>query len=138
MFNSNYSLLLNTDRYVLCKSNILQNEKGLLIMKQFYHATDFANLESIFLDGILAKNPEGLVYLAETAEDAAKFVLLRGYTHILAVKVEIPDELEANISESFDHSQKFFKCRAFAYSGDITPDMLCDTDTWVSFELSTK
>ena len=107
-------------------------------MKQFYHATDYDNIGSIMNQGILASKPEGLVYLAETAEDAAKFLLVRGHCKIVSVKVEIPEELEHNISETFDHSYAFFKCRAFAYDGDITPDMLCDVSTWRCFDLTSK
>jgi len=103
-------------------------------MKYFYHATSYDNLMPILKDGILARNAERLVYMAETAEDAAKFLWIRGVPKILCVKVKIPKSMEHNIMETFDHSYNFFKCRSFGYSGDITTDMLCSTNTWVVFD----
>ena len=86
------------------------------MLKSYYHATPFENLNSILRTGI-KKGCDGVVYLAETPEEAARFVAIRGCSKILAVEVLLEEEM---VEESFDHSQLFFRCRAFAYPEDIS------------------
>lgn len=105
-------------------------------MKYFYHATSYENLISIYEKGILAQNAEGIVYMTEKPEEAARFVVIHGISKILCVKIKIPKSKENNIIETFDHSYNLFKCRAFAYVGNVTTDMLCDIKTWRVFDLS--
>lgn len=93
-------------------------------MKTFYHATSMENLNGILESGIEARNIEKLVYLAETPQDALKFVALRFYSEILVVEVKIPKKYEHKIIETFDHSYSFFKCRAFGYQGNIPLSMI--------------
>lgn len=83
--------------------------------KKFYHATDFKNLHSILEEGI-KPGFEGIVYLAETKEDARKFVALRFYEKVVVIEVELE---ESDVEETFDHNYSFFKCRAFGYPGTI-------------------
>ena len=104
-------------------------------MKYFYHATSYENLVSIYEKGILAQNAEGIVYMTEKPEEAARFVVIHGIPKILCVKIKIPKSKEHNIIETFDHSYNFFKCRSFAYVGNITPDMLCNIETWRVFDV---
>lgn len=85
--------------------------------KTYYHATPFSNLDSILENGI-HRSIEGVVYLTTKPGDAAKFVAIRGCGDILVCKVSVDEEL---VEESFDHNEKFFKCRAFMYSKDILP-----------------
>lgn len=93
-------------------------------MKILYHATSMENLGSILENGIEARNIEKLVYLAETPQDALKFIALRFYPEMLVIKVKIPKKYEHKIIETFDHSYNFFKCRAFGYQGSIPCYML--------------
>lgn len=93
-------------------------------MKILYHATSMENLGSILENGIEARNIEKLVYLAETPQDALKFIALRFYPEMLVIKVKIPKKYEHKIIETFDHSYNFFKCRAFGYQGNIPCYML--------------
>lgn len=86
--------------------------------KTYYHATPSENLVSIIKDGCIKKGWLGVVYLTETAQDAVKFCAIRGQKFITVFEVEVDESL---IEESFDHSNEFFKCRAFTYAGDI-PD----------------
>lgn len=92
-------------------------------MKYLYHATPFANLGSISCEG-LKPQADGLVYLGETENDAAKFIAIRGCKDILIVKVKVPKRLENTIIETFDHSYSFFQCRSFASSIPIEPDRI--------------
>lgn len=87
------------------------------MLKTFYHATPFENLCSIMNKGI-HKGIDGVVYLTEKPEDAIKFLIIRGYKEILVCQVVLEEDL---IQESFDHNEKFFKCRAYMYSDDIDP-----------------
>lgn len=86
-------------------------------MKILYHATPFENLLGIVEEGLKPLNIEKMIYLAETAEDALKFMAIRGYTEILVCKVKV---LNTNkLTETFDHNYNVFKCRAFGYNGEI-------------------
>lgn len=88
-------------------------------MKKYYHATPMRNLVSI-LDNGLKVGCDGITYLAETKEDAYKFVVLRCWgEEILVIEVELD---ENKVEETFDHNPNFFKCRAFGYPTLITPD----------------
>lgn len=86
--------------------------------KTYYHATPFENLNSIMTQGI-RKGCDGVVYLTERPEDAAKFVAIRGCTKILVLGVDIEEDM---VTESFDHSEVFFKCKAYMYSENISSD----------------
>lgn len=87
-------------------------------MRIMWHATDYNNLVSIMDEGIKA-GPDGVVYLCETETDAAKFLAVRGCKHILTLEIKIYKKDENKIRETFDHSQRFFNCRAYGYVGDI-------------------
>lgn len=94
-------------------------------MKKMYHATKFSNLWSI-LDNGLKPGVDGLVYLAETREEAFRFICIRVFNEpILVLEVEVN---EAELQETFDHSFSFFKCRAFGYPKVIPCDVI--TQMW--------
>ena len=88
------------------------------MIKTYYHATPFENLESILDQGI-RKSRDGVVYLTEKPEEATRFVVIRGYVDILVCEVKIDEDM---VEETFDHSEVFFKCRAYGCSKDITPN----------------
>lgn len=85
-------------------------------MKKYYHATPSKNLLSIMRDGIKA-GCDGVVYLAETREDALKFICIRCFEDIVIFEVKLPED---KVYETFDHSQQFFKCKAYGYAGNIS------------------
>ena len=87
-------------------------------MRYLYHATPYDNLISIMEKGILPGTGH-VVYLADSEIGAVKFVAVRGCKHILVVKVKILKADEKNIEETFDHSERFFGCRAFGHIGAI-------------------
>lgn len=89
-------------------------------MKKFYHATTNEKLSKILKEGLRADlNIEGIVYLCERPEDAAKFLLVRGYKDCIVLECEL-DERE--LEEQFDHSQSFFKCKCWGLSRNVKPD----------------
>ena len=91
--------------------------------KVYYHATPFENLISIVENGIWKSKLDGVVYLAEKPEEAARFLAVRLCREILVCKVEIEEDL---VKEMFDHCESFFKCKAYGYHGDIKPEEITD------------
>lgn len=90
--------------------------------KTFYHATSMDNLLSIAERGLLVEKTVDGIYLCETAKDCLKFVYLHGLTNMLVLKCKVDEQY---VKESFDHSQAFFKCKAWVTDKDIpTKDIL--------------
>lgn len=85
------------------------------MVRSYYHATPFENLNSILEKGI-QRGSDGIVYLTEGKDEALRFVAIRGCRNILTVEVELEEDL---VEEMFDHSQAFFRCKAFGYHEDI-------------------
>jgi hypothetical protein len=93
-------------------------------IKYFYHATSKDNLGEIMNGGIKAGELEGLVYLADSSSNAARFMVMRGMKNIIVFKID-GTKLDRNkLEESFDHDFNFFKCRAYIYKGDIHKDAI--------------
>lgn len=86
--------------------------------KTYYHATPFENLASI-VEGGIYRGCDGVVYLTERPEEAARFLAIRLHKDILVCKVVVEDTL---VEETFDHNEAFFKCKAYGYRGDVKPD----------------
>lgn len=93
------------------------------MIKTMYHATRMENLDSILEQGILPSRIDGIVYLTETPEDAAKFLLIRLVDPILVLKINVE---ETDLIETFDHSEVFFKCRCFGCTKPIPPEDIED------------
>ena len=89
--------------------------------KTYYHATPFENLDSIIEKGILKSRYDGMVYLTEKPEEAARFLAIRLCREILVCEVEVDESL---VEETFDHNGAFFRCRAYGYHGDVEPDKI--------------
>lgn len=83
--------------------------------KSYFHATSIKNLESIIEHGI-KPGCDGIVYLAETKEDALKFTCLRITNDILIFELKLQED---KVFETFDHSYNFFKCKSFGYAKTI-------------------
>lgn len=92
-------------------------------MKIYYHATRYENLVSILNEGI-RPSADGLVYMCTKEKDAIKFPAVLGVRDILVLEIKIPKSLEKLVSETFDHSETFYKCRAYGYSGVVIPSMI--------------
>lgn len=90
---------------------------------KFYHATLNKNLYSIIHNG-LKMGIDHCVYLADSKENAYKFVRIRTNEPILILEIDIPTDKSNNIFESFDHSETFFKCKAWKYTNDIPFDWI--------------
>ena len=95
---------------------------------KFYHATPKSNIGKIARDGEIKASWDGCVYLCKNAGDACKFVAVRGVRHMCAIELNID---EKDVEESFDHSEDFFQCKAYAHKGGIA---LEGTETVYEFE----
>lgn len=91
--------------------------------KIYYHATRATNLPSIMNDGVIYTGMDGIVYLAESVEDALKFVALRAMNEDIYI-LGIKGLDESKIQETFDHSYAFFKCKSYGYPEDIPVDLI--------------
>lgn len=83
---------------------------------KFYHATIKENMKKIVKDERIKASWDGVVYLCKDPIDACKFLVIRGLREVSVIEVELPEE---KVQESYDHSQAFFKCKAYMHDGDI-------------------
>lgn len=92
-------------------------------MKQiYYHATDYKNLLPILKDGIHTGS-DGNVYLCTDPNEAVRFTYIHGVKDNFVFGVELDD---SEVEESFDHSEAFFKCRAYVVNRAIKPKEIRD------------
>lgn len=98
-----------------------QPKQDIKDIKFFYHATDKKNLSGVLAHGLKASKMEGGIYLASSFFDAAKFLAFRGLEpHCIIVFKVIAAKLDKNkLSESFDHNENVFNCKAYFYADDI-------------------
>lgn len=93
---------------------------------KYYHATSFDNAIKIINDGYLKPIVDG-VYFCTSCSDCLKFVYVRQRnTKCVIFEVDIN---ESDVSESFDHNESFFNCKAYVSSSSISvmnvTDILC-------------
>lgn len=87
---------------------------------KMYHATSYRNLPSILESGVKT-GPDGIIYMCQKPEEAIRFLAIRGERDILVVEANINKRY---LKETFDHSERFFKCRAFGYSRNIGSNLI--------------
>lgn len=100
-------------------------------MKKMYHATRYSNLGSIIDNGVVP-GVDDIVYLAETKEEALRFIYIRVWDEpILVLEVLVK---EGELEETFDHNFGFFKARAWGYPETIPWEFV--TNAWKYFQNS--
>lgn len=82
---------------------------------RFYHAAPKETMMKIYAEGVLKKSWDGVVYMCKDPIDACKFLVIRGMRQMSVIELEL-DEKE--VEESHDHSETFFKCKAYIKHGD--------------------
>lgn len=95
-------------------------------LRYYYHATDSNGYMSISHEGIKGKYG---VFLADSFQNAAKFLVMRGLKEIYVFKIDASHLDASKIEESFDHDEDFYKCKAWVYDGSISPDAILDEET---------
>lgn len=83
---------------------------------KYYHATTKECISKIAKDGVIKHSYGGVVFLCTNPIDACKFIVMRGRKEVYTVELDLPED---NIKESNDHSEAFFRCKAYTYFGDI-------------------
>lgn len=96
----------------------------------YYHATSPDKALQIVDDGEIKPGIDHIIYLADSVENAVKFVAIRGINPIIVFEIEVPDE--ALVHETFDHSYTFFECKSYGYPESI--DTMCVNDA-IEFRL---
>lgn len=92
-------------------------------MKKLYHATTEENLSSILTKGI-RQGLDGLIYLSDTFDHAARFLYFRTAKTIVVFEIDTTKLEKNKIKKSYDHSIDFFGCTAWTYSKKIPPEAL--------------
>ena len=95
--------------------------------KLYYHASPSENCGKILCDGI-KPDRMGEVFLADSAENALKFLVIRDYKNLVVFEFELDD---SEVHESFDHSESFFKCKAWICNRQIDPDEILEVYQYV-------
>lgn len=83
---------------------------------KFYHATTSTAAERIRKDGVIKAGAMGDVFLCRNPLDACKFLIIRGVLQVSVFEVNLR---RSEVTESHDHSEKFFMCKAYMHDGDI-------------------
>lgn len=83
---------------------------------RFYHAAPREAMEKIIKEKRIRRSADGCVYLCRRPEDSCKFLLIRGMKEMSVIEVKIA---ESETKESNDHSEAFFRCKAYTHDGDI-------------------
>ena len=89
-------------------------EKGS--RSRYFHATTYANADSIIKDGVIRKGMDGGVYVCKQPLEAARFTVIRGQEEGSIFEVELEDR---KVFEAHDHNEAFFGCKAYMYMDDI-------------------
>ena len=103
-------------------------------MKTMYHATKLENLDAILEKGLLRNKIENAIFLCEKPEHAARFLVVQGLSQFVIIPVKVHERF---LEESFDHSEEFFKCKAWTYSKDIAPRYI-EADDILKYDATTK
>lgn len=92
-------------------------------MRYLWHATSLDCALNIVKTGI-QPGTSGIIYMCEEPLDAAKFLYIRGVKEIVVFKIKVYKNEEEHFFETFDHSEKFFKCRCFGTDRPIPIDRI--------------
>lgn len=91
---------------------------------KYYHATDYSNMESILENGLKVSSWDKVVYMCKKPNEALRFTALRFLEKTVVFEIDIPTKEKDKVSESFDHSESFFKCKAYMYSENVPKEWL--------------
>lgn len=94
---------------------------------KYYHATRCTNAISIVQDGVIRTGCDGIVYLADSMDNAFRFIAVRTFHEdVIVFEIDIPETEMKFVEETFDHSYNFFQCKAFGYSKNIPTSWITD------------
>lgn len=104
-------------------------------MRTLYHATTKENAMKIIASRCIKTGMDGLVYMADSPENAIKFVMPRframgkkEFT-ITVIPVTLKKDDESKVIETHDHNEEIFKCKSYGYEGIVPAEKIgipCD------------
>jgi RNA:NAD 2'-phosphotransferase (TPT1/KptA family) len=96
-------------------------------VRKLYHCTLKNNMDSIQDEGI-NRSCDGVVYLADSADNSAKFLVIRGFSpeNLVSFEVDVDELDRSKLDYSYDHNEAFFGCKAYVYADDISAGALID------------
>lgn len=100
---------------------------------KLYHATTQENVSKIIKDWAI--KPQGFdkcIFLADNKTSAAMFLAIRGEKEIVVFEVDASKLDNSKLERSFDHNEKFFRCKAYMYTDKISLD---DVDELYEYHL---
>lgn len=103
---------------------------------KYYHATSATNAWSIIDGGEIKTGFDGIVYLADSLENALRFVAVRtmcmsGCEPIIIFEIDIPKDKQKLVEETFDHNYNFFKCKSYGYPKNVPTSWITDIRQWL-------
>lgn len=94
---------------------------------KYYHATAYSKAKSICHDKEIRTGFEGIVYLADSFDNALKFAYVRIWGEpIILFEIEIPEDEAKLVEETFDHNPDFFQCKSYGYPKNIPISWITD------------
>ena len=90
---------------------------------KYYHACPEDSFKKIMKDHKIRCGYVGCIYLCDDPIDSLKFMVLRFIPYVYVIGVELP---ESEVEESFDHNAKFFRCKAYYTTNNISSDKFTD------------
>ena len=100
---------------------------------KLYHATTQESSNKIIKDWAI--KPQGFdkcIFLADNKTSAAMFLAIRGEKEIVVFEVDESKLDNSKLERSFDHNEKFFRCKAYMYTDMISLD---DVDELYQYHL---
>jgi RNA:NAD 2'-phosphotransferase (TPT1/KptA family) len=88
----------------------------MIEIKKLYHSTLKKNLDSILENG-LKTGCDGVIYFADSVQNALKFPIIRGkkVEDLIVIEIDTESIEKSKLDYSYDHSEAFFKCKAYIY-----------------------
>lgn len=101
-------------------------------IRRMYHCTLIDNMYSIKTEG-LKRGMDGVIYLTEKPEDAAKFLAARMIApeRMRIIEIHRRHFDEGFLEESTDHSERFFGCKAYMYGKDVPAKIIRKCNVYV-------
>lgn len=94
---------------------------------KYYHATSYSKAKSILQDKEIKIGIDKIVYLADSFDNALKFAYVRIWGEsIILFEIEIPEDENQLIEETFDHNPDFFQCKSYGYPKNIPISWITD------------
>lgn len=94
---------------------------------KYYHATAYSKAKSILQDDEIRTGIDGIVYLADSFDNALKFAYVRFWNEpIILFEIDILEDESKLVEETFDHNPNFFECKSYGYPKNVPTSWITD------------